>query len=124
MKFPTVTITLVSLALIFVLWDQTREKPEPVDASRFVNVATNPVQRSVVLDWLVTQVPDFCEQATGQSAGTDLHSGCVKEGKARSSSCRRAMNDRFPSIVASDSVFRDLSITMMNCLVPQSGLVK
>ncbi|GAA0842636.1 hypothetical protein GCM10009113_11160 [Marinobacter szutsaonensis] len=123
MKFPTVTVTLLSLALIFVLWDQTREKPEPVDASRFVNLATDPVQRSVAVDWLVAQVPAFCEQATGQSAGTDAHSKCVKDSEARSAVCRREMNDRFPSIVASDAVFRDLSITLMNCLVPQSGLV-
>lgn len=123
MKFPTVTVTLVSLALIFVLWDQTREKPEPADASRFANLATDPVQLGVAVDWLVTQVPAFCEQTTGQSAGTDAHSTCVKESEARSSVCRREMHDRFPSIVASGSVFRDLSITMMNCLVPQSGLI-
>lgn len=68
MKFLTVTVALVSLALIFVLWDQTREKPEPVDASRFSNLATDPVQRSVVVDWLVTQVFAFCEQATARPA--------------------------------------------------------
>lgn len=123
MKFPTVTITLVSLALIFILWDQTRAKPEPVDASRFLNLATDPVKLGVAVDWLVTQVPAFCEQATGQSVGTEANSKCVKDSEARSSACRREMDDRFPSIVASDAVFRDLSITMMNCLVPQSGLV-
>ncbi|MCG7198817.1 hypothetical protein MD273_03660 [Marinobacter pelagius] len=123
MKFPVVTVTLVAAALAVVLWEQTREQPEPVDANRFADLATDPVDRNTAVDWVIGQIPSMCEQATGQGAGTDAHSKCVKESKPRSSSCRREVRDRFPSIIASDAVFRDLSITLMNCLVPTSGLV-
>ncbi|MCL7943747.1 hypothetical protein [Marinobacter sp. ATCH36] len=124
MKLPKVTIVLVSASLLFVLWEQTREQPEPVDASRFTNLAANPVERSVAVDWVITQIPALCEDAAGQSRGSEAHSECVSKSEARTSSCRRALYDRFPSVIASDDVFRDLSITAMNCLVPRSGVVE
>lgn len=124
MKVPKVTIVLVSAALLFVLWEQTRERPESVDASRFTNLAANPVERSVAVDWVVTRIPALCEDATGQSRGADAHSNCVSNGESRTSSCRRELYDRFPSVIASEAVFRDLSITAMNCLVPRSGVVE
>lgn len=124
MKFPKVTVVLVSAALLFVLWEQTQEQPEPVDARRFTNLAVNPVERSVAVDWVVTQIPALCEDATGKSPGADAYSDCVSQSEARTSSCRRAIYDRFPSVIASEAVFRDLSITAMNCLVPRSGVVE
>lgn len=124
MKFPKVTVILVSAALLFVLWEQTRDQPEPVDASRFSNLAANPVERSVAMDWVVTRIPELCEDATGQGRGAEDYSECVNESEARTSSCRRSVYDRFPSVIASEAVFRDLSITAMNCLVPRSGVVE
>ncbi|MDL0432285.1 hypothetical protein QPM17_14155 [Marinobacter sp. TBZ242] len=124
MKLPKVTIVLVSAALLFVLWEQTREQPEPIEASRFANLATNPVERSLAMDWVVTQIPVLCEDVTGQGRGAQVYSDCVNESEARTSSCRRSVYDRFPSVIASETVFRDLSITAMNCLVPRSGMVE
>lgn len=124
MKFPTVTVVLVSAALLFVLWEQTREPPEPIDASRFINLAANPVERSAAVDWVVSQIPELCADATGQGGGSELHSRCASESEARTSGCRRMIYDRFPGVIASQAVFRDLSITMMNCLVPRSGLIE
>ncbi|MEX2473924.1 hypothetical protein [Marinobacter sp.] len=124
MKFPTVTVVLVSAALLFVLWDQTREQPEPVEASRFANLAASPVERSVAVDWVVAQIPALCEEATGQSRGAQAYSECVTDSEARTSTCRRAVYDRFPDVISSKAAFRDLSIAGMNCLVPQSGLVE
>lgn len=124
MKFPKVTVILVSTALLFVLWEQTRDQPEPVGASRFSDLATNPVERSVTVDWVISQIPVLCEDATGQGRGAGDYSKCVSESEARTSSCRRAIYDRFPSVIASEAVFRDLSITAMNCLVPRSGVVQ
>jgi len=124
MKFPKVTVVLVSAALLFVLWEQTRERPQPVGASRFTNLAANPVERSVAMDWVVRQLPALCEDATGQGPGPEGYSACVGEGETRTSACRRAIYDRFPSAIASQDMFRDLSITAMNCLVPRSGLVE
>ncbi|SHK30051.1 hypothetical protein SAMN05216369_1417 [Marinobacter antarcticus] len=120
MKFPTVTVTLVSAALLFVLWDQTREQQQAVDASRFTNLSKHPVVLGTAVDWAITQVPSLCEKATGQTDGAEAYSSCVKQAEARTSTCRRAAYDRFPSIVASESVFRDLSITLINCLVPDA----
>ena len=120
MKFPTVTVILVSAALIFVVWEQSREQPEPVDASRFTNLAANPVERGVVVDWLTEQVPGLCEEAAGAAVGTEAHASCVESSEAREPACRRAMADRFPGIIASKEVFRDLSITLINCLVPHN----
>jgi|SRR5680860_1624839 hypothetical protein len=120
MKFPIVTVTLVSAALLFALWDQTREQPQAVDASRFTNLGENPVVLGTAVDWVITQVPSLCEQATGQTEGADTYGSCVKQGEARTSTCRRGVYDHFPSIVASDAVFRDLSITLINCLVPDA----
>ncbi|WP_417543746.1 hypothetical protein [Marinobacter sp.] len=120
MKFPIVTVTLVSAALLFVLWDQTREQPQAVDASRFTNLKANPVKLSTTVDWVITQVPSLCEQATGQAADAEAHANCVKSAEARTSTCRRGVYDRFPSVVASDAVFRDVSITLINCLVPNA----
>jgi len=124
MKFPTVTVVLVSAALLFVLWEQTRKQPEPIDASRFVNLAANPVERSVVVDWVILQIPELCADVTGQGEGSEVHSGCTSESEARTSGCRRMIYDRFPGVIASEAAFRDLSITMMNCLVPRSGLLE
>mgnify|MGYP000689983712 CR=1 FL=1 len=123
MKFPVVTLTLVAAALVVVLWEHTREQPEPVDASRFANLEVDPVDRGTAVDWVIGQIPAMCEDSTGQGEGTEAHASCVKESRNRSSACRREMHDRFPSIIASDTVFRDLSITLMNCLVPTSGLI-
>ena len=120
MKFPIVTVTLVSAALLFVLWDQPREQPQAVDASRFTNLKSNPATLSATVDWVITQVPSLCEQATGQAVGAEAHSSCVKSAEARTSTCRRGVYDRFPSVVASDAVFRDVSITLINCLVPNA----
>ncbi|EDM48813.1 hypothetical protein [Marinobacter algicola] len=124
MKFPKVTVVLVSAALLFVLWEQTREHPQPVDARRFTNLAANPVELSVAMDWVVRQLPALCEDATGKGADSGAHSACVSEGETRTSVCRRAVYDRFPSVIASEQVFRDVSLTAMNCLVPQSGLIE
>lgn len=118
MRIPIVTVTLVSAALLFAVWDQFREKPQAVEASRFANLTENPAERSVAVDWVVTQIPSLCEEATGQPEGSDAQASCVKQSKARTSTCRRGIYDQFPSTVSSEPVFRDLSITMMNCLVP------
>ncbi len=125
MKFPKVTVVLVSAALLFVVWEQTREQPEPVDASRFSNVVANPVERSVAVDWVVSQIPELCKDATGgQNRDSSADSNCVKNSEARTSSCRRMVYDRFPAVIASEAVFRDILLTMMSCLVPRSGLVE
>ena len=118
MKFPIVTVTLVIAALGFVLWDQTREQPQAVDASRFTNLSANPAKLSTAVDWIVTQVPSLCEKATGQAEGAEASASCVKQAQSRTSTCRRGVYDRFPSVVASNAVFRDLSITLINCLLP------
>ncbi|WP_100638414.1 hypothetical protein [Marinobacter salexigens] len=121
MKFPTVTVILVIAALAFVLWDQTREQPQAVDASRFTNLGSNPAKLSDTVDWLVTQVPSLCEQATGQAKGTEASASCVKQARTRTSACRRGIYDRFPGVVSSDAVFRDVSITLINCLVQDAS---
>lgn len=114
-KFPVVAVALVLAALLYVFWDQTREQPQPVDASRFTNLQNNPVKLSTTVDWVITQVPSFCEQAADQSEQNQA--SCVKYAEARTSICRRGVYDRFPSVVASETVFRDVSITLINCLV-------
>ncbi|WP_338355537.1 hypothetical protein [uncultured Marinobacter sp.] len=124
MKFPTVTVVLVSAALLFVLWDQTREQPDPIDANRLTNLRANPVELSAAVDWIFTQIPDFCSDAAGEGSGTKVHADCVEKAEARTSTCRRMLYDRFPSVVASEATFRDVSLTAMACLVPRSGLVK
>ena len=123
MKFPKVTVVLVSAALLFVLWEQTRERPPSVDASRFTNLTANPVERSVAMDWVVKQIPALCDDTIGQSRRSEAHSTCVIKSEARTSTCRRGIYDRFPSVIASEEVFRDLFITAMSCLAPRSGLV-
>lgn len=120
MKFPTATIILVSAALLFVLWSQTREQPEPLDASRVANLGSQPVERGIVLDWVIEQVPRLCEEATGASPGSGDHEACLKASKSRQPTCRRAMADQFPDMIGSEQIFRDLSVTMMDCLVQQS----
>ena len=124
MKFPKVTVVLVSAALLFVLWEQTRDQPDPIDASRLTNLRANPVELSAAVDWIFTQSPDFGSDATGEGSETRAHADCVKKAEARTSTCRRMLYDRFPSVVASEAVFRDVSLTAMECLVPRSVLVK
>lgn len=121
MKFPVATVMLVSAAVAFVIWDQAQEEAPPLDPTRFTNLAANPLERGAVVDWAVEQVPQLCEEATGSVAGSDAHRACVDTSEKRESSCRRAMADQFPGLVASEALFRDLSITTMNCLVPQSA---
>lgn len=124
MKFPKVTVVLVSAALLFVLWDQTREQPDPIDASRLSNLRANPVELSAAVDWIFGQIPDFCSDATSEGSETKAYVDCVKKAEARTSTCRRTLYDRFPSVVASEAVFRDVSLTAMECLVPRSGLIE
>lgn len=121
MKFPVVTVTLVAVALIYVVWDQSQEKPGRVDASRFTNLAANPVERGMVVDWAVEQVPQLCKDAIEATTGSDGLTDCVNNSEKREPACRRAMADRFPGMVTSEPVFRDLAITAMNCLVPESA---
>jgi hypothetical protein len=124
MKFPKVTVLLVSAALLFVLWDQTREQPDPIDASRLANLQANPVELSAAVDWIFGQIPDFCTDATGEDREGEAHRDCVEQADARTSTCRRMLYDRFPSVVASEAVFRDVSLTAMECVVPRSGLIE
>ena len=83
MKFPKVTVVLVSAALLFVLWEQTREQPDPIDASRLTNLRANPVELSAAVDWIFTQIPDFCSDATGEGSETNAHTDCVKKAESR-----------------------------------------
>jgi len=124
MKFPTVTVVMVSAGLLFVLWEQTREQPAPIDAGRLTNLRANPVELSAAVDWIFAQIPDFCSDATGEGKEAKVHIDCVEKAEAQTSTCRRTLYDRFPSVIASEAVFRDVSLTAMACVVPRSGLVK
>ena len=124
MKFPKVTVVLVSAALLFVLWDQTREQPDPVDASRLANLRANPVELSSAVDWIFGQIPEFCSDAIAQGSSAQDQTDCVENAEARTSTCRRMLYDRFPSVIASEAVFRDVSLTAIACLIPMSGLVE
>ncbi|GGC58956.1 hypothetical protein [Marinobacter halophilus] len=124
MKFPIVTVAMVSVALVYVFWGQTREQPDSTDPARFANLQANPVKISEAVDWAITQVPQICAQAVGDSDDDDAVAECIKRAQPRTSSCRRAVYDRFPDYVNSEALFRDVSISMMNCLVPQSGIVR
>ncbi|EON93585.1 hypothetical protein MARLIPOL_02730 [Marinobacter lipolyticus SM19] len=123
MQFPKATVILVSAALVFVVWEQFRDRPAPVNSARFTDLSSNPAERSDVVDWVVAQIPALCEQSSGGEKESTAYSECVKRGESRTSTCRREIYDAFPGVIASESLFRDVSITMMNCLVPQSGLI-
>lgn len=122
MKFPTATVILVSSALAFVLWSQTREQPAPMDVSRLADLEAQPVERGQVVDWLTERVPEFCEEAVGATEGSE-YDDCLDTSEAREPTCRRAMADRFPGMIGSEQTFRDLSVTLMNCLVQHSRLL-
>lgn len=124
MKFPKVTIVLVSAALLFVLWDQTREQTKPVDAGRLTNLRANPVELSAAVEWVFRQIPEYCSDATGEGEGDQAHVECEEKAEARTSLCRRMLYDRFPSMIASERVFRDVALTAMECLTPRPGLVE
>ncbi|MBC7184261.1 MAG: hypothetical protein H5U30_11910, partial [Marinobacter sp.] len=83
----------------------------------------NPVELSAAVGWIITQIPEFCSGATGKGGEENAHADCVERAESRTSSCRRMLYDRFPSVIASEAVFRDVSLTAMECLVPRSGLV-
>ncbi|WP_303290463.1 hypothetical protein [Marinobacter sp. SS5-14b] len=123
MKFPVVTVTLVTGALIYVLWSQTREPSAPADPASFTELATKPAKRSDVVDLAIAQIPELCAQAT-KGRDSQAYAECVELADSRTSSCRRLVYDNFPDNVTSDAVFRDVSITMMNCLVRHSGVVQ
>lgn len=116
MKFPKATVILVSAALIYVAWDLTRDKPDLSDPGRFANPAANPIERSEVVDWVVSRIPEHCEDTTGESAGSQAHSGCVERSESRNSLCRRAIYDSFPEVIRSEAMFRNVALTMMDCL--------
>lgn len=124
MKFPKVTVVLVTAALLYVLWDQSGEQPEPVDASRLANLHANPVELAQAVDWVFNQIPEFCRDAGGAGEQAKHHQACVSAAKARTSSCRRMLYERFPDPVATEAVLRDITLTAMECLVPRSGLVQ
>ncbi|MGM0766760.1 MAG: hypothetical protein ACQEV6_01920 [Pseudomonadota bacterium] len=117
MKFPKATVILVSAALIFVAWDVTREKPDPGDTTRFTNLAEKPVERGAVVDWVLSRIPELCEDTTGEPQGSPAHSECVERSESRNSLCQRAIYSNFPEVIRSEAVFRDVTLTMMDCLV-------
>jgi hypothetical protein len=123
MKFPAATVILVSAALGFVIWDQTREPPVPLDANRFANLAAQPVERGTILNWVIEQVPRLCQEATGLAEGSSEHADCLESSESREPTCRRAMADQFPGMIGSAQVFRNLAVTMMDCLVQQSRML-
>lgn len=124
MKFPTATVVLVSAALLFVLWDQTREPPVPLKPSHIANLAAQPVELGRIVDWVTGQVPGLCQESTGMPEGSREHDDCLDASKSREPICRRAMADRFPGMIGTERTFRDLSITMMDCLVQQSRVLE
>jgi len=123
MKMPFVTITLVSAALVYVLWSELGEQAEPMDSSRFSNLAVSPATRADVVNFIIRQIPAICKDAAGGRESAVLER-CRQQADSRSSACRRLMIDHFPDAVSSDALFRDLSISMIGCLVPQSGMVE
>lgn len=110
------------IALRIVGPDQGNPRLRPVQS---VSVTWRPALQAggEVLDFVVSRVPVFCSEATGRDSG-ETFNDCVQLANSRSSSCRRTMVGQFPDNVMSEAVFRDLSITMINCLVPQSGVVQ
>lgn len=124
MKFPIVTVAMVSVALVYVFWGQSQEQSDPTDPARFANLQANPAKSSEVVDWAITQIPEVCAQAVGDADGGDALTECEDRAQTRTSTCRRAVYDHFPDMVTSEALFRDVSISMMNCLVPQSGIVR
>lgn len=116
MKFPKATVILVSAALVYVAWDLTRDQPDAGDPARFANPAANPVKRGEVVDWVVSRIPEHCEDITGDAAGSQAHAGCVERSESRNSLCRRAIYDSFPETIRSEAVFRDVALTMTDCL--------
>ena len=124
MKFPIVTVTLVVAALGYVFWNQIQPDPAQVGAADFANLEAKPVDRSAVADLAISRINDLCEEATANANSSEAEDECVALAESRTSSCRRAVYDRFPEKVRSDAVFRDVSITTMNCLVRQSGVVQ
>src|SRR5690554_5192180 len=122
MRFPAVTVVLVAGALLYVLWDQLQDEPAHEDPARYTNLAPSPVKRSNVVDWAVTQTPEVCAKAIGGSG--DRFDDCVEQAESSTSTCRSATYDNFPNNVPSKAVFQDVSISMMNCLVPESGRVQ
>lgn len=122
MKFPIVTVVLLSAALGVVLWDQSREVSEPVNAARFTHLAEHPVERGVAVDWITDQAPAQCEDRA-TFGDENARQACLEGIDRRTGPCQRAMVDRFPDTLGSEAQFRDLSIALLGCLVPRSGRV-
>ncbi len=120
MKFPTVTVALVSAALIYVVWYQYQNESAPLNAERFGNLSAEPIERSEVLDWVSGQVPQLCMDATGKAENSEVVADCIARSDKLQSTCRRMAYEQFPETIASDRVFQDLSLVMMECLVRDS----
>lgn len=124
MKFPKVTVVLVTASLLYVLWHQTREPSEPIDVLRLTNLQANPVELGPAVDWIFGQIPEFCRNGGTRTERSESHNDCIQAAEARTSICRRMLYDRFPDSIASDALFRDVTLTAMECLVPRPGLVE
>lgn len=124
MKFPIVTVTLVMAALGYVFWNQTQPDAADVGEADFANLEANPVDRSAVVDLAISRISALCEEATANADSSEAQDECVSQAESRTSSCRRLAYDQFPDKVRSDAVFRDITITTMNCLVRQTGIVQ
>ncbi|MDI9244719.1 hypothetical protein [Marinobacter sp. CHS3-4] len=120
MKFPIATVALVSAALAFVFWQYNQAPPAGSEENRFHNLSSNPIERGEVVDWVASQVSDLCVEATGFPSGTEKHGDCVASSESNQPGCRRLAAAEYPPEITSDAAFRDLSTTMMACMVRQS----
>ncbi|WP_166259224.1 hypothetical protein [Marinobacter salicampi] len=122
MKFPYVTVVLVLLALIYVLWDQTRPSAD-LDPQRFTDLEANPASASDVLAFFSRQTEGMCyEKTASSSTGTDDLERCIDQAEKREARCLRAVGEGMPEVIRSEQAFRRYGLELMDCMVPMQGV--
>lgn len=122
MKFPYVTVVLVLLALIYVLWDQTRPS-SALDPQRFTDLKANPASASDVLAFFSGQTEGMCyEKTASSSTESGEYDRCIGQAQKREARCLRAVGEGMPDVIRSEAAFRDYGLQLMDCMVPMQGM--
>ena len=120
MKFPYATVILVSAAIGYILWEQSRPAMD-LSPSRFTDLRANPATKEEVLAFFTRQAKGLCFEKTEGATNSASFDACMEQAAQRRPECKQITSRNMPELINSEEEFREYGIYLMNCLVPMES---